>query len=88
MFATFQTNFAKVESLLVDDSGSEDGNNKSLANVLRSTETNILGKVIRIFQGFISYQNYYAKSWTQYARGSFKKVGKKIQPVLQRMRAA
>merc|ERR1712223_1111573 len=38
-----ETNFAKVESLLVDDSGSEDGNNKSLANVLRSTESNILG---------------------------------------------
>jgi len=38
-----KTNFAKVESLLVDDSGSEDGNNKSLANVLRSTESNILG---------------------------------------------
>jgi len=37
------TNFAKVESLLVDDSESQDGNNKSLANVLRSTETNILG---------------------------------------------
>ena len=31
-----------MESLLVDDSGSEDGNNKSLANVLRSTESNIL----------------------------------------------
>ena len=29
--------------MLVDDSGSEDGNNKSLANVLRSTESNILG---------------------------------------------
>merc|ERR1712223_2240480 len=38
-----KTNFAKVESLLVDDSGSEDGNNKSMGNVLRSTESNILG---------------------------------------------
>jgi len=34
-----QTNFAKVESLL----GSEDGNNNSLANVLRDTESNIIG---------------------------------------------
>ena len=39
-FQSFQTNFAKVESLL----GSEDGNNNSLANVLRDTESNIIGK--------------------------------------------
>ena len=39
-YQSFQTNFAKVESLL----GSEDGNNNSLANVLRDTESNIIGK--------------------------------------------
>ena len=41
-----QSNFAKVEYLLIDDSeesGSEGSGNRSLAKVLRSTESNILG---------------------------------------------
>ena len=41
-----QSNFAKVEYLLIDDSeesGSSGEGNRSLARVLRSTESNILG---------------------------------------------
>merc|ERR1711953_1420797 len=41
-----KSNFAKVEYLLIDDSeesGSEGSGNRSLAKVLRSTESNILG---------------------------------------------